>query len=98
MYKDKDTNTWRVIFRYKTLTGETKQTQKRGFATKREALVWEREQGLKAQVKMDMTFESFVEIYTADKKNRLKFNTWLSKEHIIKQKLRQGFCLNEGKR
>lgn len=87
VYKDKDTNTWRVIFRYKTLTGETKQTQKRGFATKREALVWEREQGLKAQVKMDMTFESFVEIYTADKKNRLKFNTWLSKEHIIKQKL-----------
>lgn len=87
VYKDKATNTWRVLYRYKTITGERKQTQKRGFATKREAQAWEREQALKAEVKMDMTFESFVEIYTADKKNRLKLNTWLSKEHIISQKL-----------
>lgn len=87
VYKDKATNTWRVLYRYKTVTGERKQTQKRGFATKREAQVWEREQELKAAIKMDMTFESFVEIYTADKKNRLKLNTWLSKETIIKQKL-----------
>ena len=87
VYKDKATNTWRVLYRYKTITGERKQTQKRGFTTKREAQAWEREQELKAAVKMDMTFESFVEIYTADKKNRLKLNTWLSKETIIKQKL-----------
>ncbi|MCM1114138.1 MAG: site-specific integrase [Clostridium sp.] len=87
VYKDKATNTWRVLYRYKTITGERKQTQKRGFDTKREAQAWEREQELKAAVKMDMTFESFVEIYTADKKNRLKLNTWLSKEHIISQKL-----------
>lgn len=87
VYKDKATNTWRVLYRYKTITGERKQTQKRGFATKREAQAWEREQALKAEVKMDMTFESFIEIYTADKKNRLKLNTWLSKEHIISQKL-----------
>lgn len=87
VYKDKATNSWRVLYRYKTITGEIKQTQKRGFATKREAQAWEREQALKSEVKMDMTFESFIEIYTVDKKNRLKLNTWLSKEHIISQKL-----------
>ncbi len=87
VYKDKETNTWRVLYRYRTITGETKQTQKRGFTTKREALLWEREQALKAQVKMNMTFASFIDVYTADKKNRLKLNTWLSKEYIIKQKL-----------
>ena len=87
VYKDKETNTWRVLYRYRTITGETKQTQKRGFTTKREALLWEREQALRAQVKMNMTFASFIDVYTADKKSRLKLNTWLSKEYIIKQKL-----------
>lgn len=87
VYKDESTNTWRVIYRYKTITGERKQTSKRGFKTRRDAVTWEREQMLKVDVKMDMTFESFVDIYSNDKKNRLKLNTWLSKEHIIKQKL-----------
>ena len=34
-----------------------------------------------------MTFESFVETYTADVKNRMKENTWETKEHIIRTKL-----------
>ncbi|MEG0836072.1 MAG: Arm DNA-binding domain-containing protein [Christensenellaceae bacterium] len=36
-YKDEKTNTWRAIYRYVDWTGEKKQTQKRGFKTKREA-------------------------------------------------------------
>ena len=36
---------------------------------------------------MDMTFESFIDTYTADMKNRLKENTWHTKEHIIRTKL-----------
>ena len=35
VYKDGDK--WRVIYRYTNYKGERKQTQKRGFATKREA-------------------------------------------------------------
>lgn len=37
VYKDGKTNTWRVIYRYTDWKGEKKQTQKRGFQTKREA-------------------------------------------------------------
>lgn len=36
---------------------------------------------------LDMTFEAFVELYTKDKKPRLKENTWLTKDNIIRQKL-----------
>ena len=34
-----------------------------------------------------MTCESFIDTYTADMKNRLKENTWHTKEHIIRTKL-----------
>ena len=86
-YKDESTNTWRVIYRYTDHTGKNRQSQKRGFATKREALAWERENANKLAAKLDMTFGSFVEIYTEDMKNRVKENTWKTKEHIIESKL-----------
>ena len=38
VYKDNATGTWRVLYRFTNWKGERKQTQKRGFATKREAL------------------------------------------------------------
>ena len=44
VYKEEKTNTWRVIYRYTDWNGDRKQTQKRGFKTKREAQSWEREQ------------------------------------------------------
>lgn len=87
VYKKEKTGTWRVIYRYTDWTGERKQTQKRGFSTKREAQAWEREQLNKATSDLDMTFKSFVEQYTADMQTRLKENTWATKEHIIKTKL-----------
>ena len=40
VYKEEKMNTWRVIYRYIDWTGERKQSQKRGFKTKREALAW----------------------------------------------------------
>ena len=85
VYKDGDK--WRVIYRYTNWKGEKKQTQKRGFTTKKEAQAWEREIMLKQQTKLDMTFVSFFEIYEQDKKKRLKENTWESKSHIIRTKI-----------
>ena len=76
-----------MIYRYTDWTGERKQTQKRGFATKRDAQAWEREQLNKANSDLDMSFKSFVEHYTEDMKSRLKENTWHTKEHIIRTKL-----------
>ena len=87
VHKDDSTNTWRVVYRYTDYTGKNKQSQKRGFATKREALAWERENASKLETKLDMTFASFVEIYTEDMKKRVKENTWKTKEHIIGTKI-----------
>ena len=87
VYKEKKTGTWRGIYRYTDWTGEKKQTQKRGFQTKREAQMWEREQLHNATSDLDMTFKSFVEQYTADMPTRIKENTWATKEHIIRAKL-----------
>lgn len=58
----KDGENWRAVYRYTDWTGERKQTQKRGFKTKREAQAWEREQLIKAKADIDMTFSSFVEL------------------------------------
>ena len=87
VYKDGKTNTWRVIYRYTDWKGEKKQTQKRGFQTKREAQAWEREQLNKIAGDLDMNFASFIETYSADMKSRIKENTWHTKEHIIRTKI-----------
>lgn len=87
VYKEEKTNTWRVIYRYTDWNGERKQSQKRGFKTKREAQAWEREQLNKMGSDLDMTFKSFVEHYTKDMRVRIKENTWATKEHIIESKL-----------
>ena len=87
VYKEEKTNTWRVCYRYTNWQGERKQTTKRGFRTRREALAWERDQLSKTRADLDMTFARFVEIYTTDLKSRVKENTWHTKEHIIRTKI-----------
>ena len=87
VYRDEKTNTWRVIYRYTDWTGEQKQTSRRGFASKREAQAWEREQINKVTADLDMSFASFVEHYTKDMQTRVKENTWNNKDHIIRTKL-----------
>ena len=87
VYKEEKTGTWRVIYRYTNWKGERRQSQKRGFKTKREAQAWEREQLSKAALDLEMMFSSFVEQYTLDIKARVKANTWQTKEHIIRTKL-----------
>ena len=86
VYKEKN-GTWRVNYRYTDWTGELKQSTRRGFATRREAVAWEHEQSVKKQASLDMTFGSFTELYIGDMKCRLKENTWESKEHIIRTKI-----------
>ena len=87
VYKDGKTGKWRVIYRFTDYTGERRQTQKRGFETRREAVAWEHEQILKTQASLDMTFGSFCDQYISDVKPRLKQNTWNTKEHILRTKI-----------
>ena len=87
IYKDNVTGKWRVVYRYTDWTGETHQSSKRGFPTKREAQMWERELLLKKEAKLDMTFESFYEIYVEDMQNRIRDNTWGTKTNIARTKI-----------
>ena len=86
-FKDKKNGSWYVQFRYTDWRGERQQKLKRGFATKKEAQAWEREFLMQKQAVVNMSFENFVALYEKDVKPKLKLNTWLSKEHIIRTKL-----------
>ena len=74
-------------FKTSSSTSKVKQKCKRGFATKKEAQEWERMFQLQNSSDLDMSFEAFTELYIRDVKNRLKENTWLTKEHIIRTKI-----------
>ena len=49
--------------------------------------MWERELLLKKEAKLDMTFESFYEIYVEDMQNRIRDNTWGTKTNIARTKI-----------
>ena len=85
--KNTKTNTWEVRTYYTDWTGERKQKTKRGFAKKSEAQEWERAFKLKCDQNLDMKFEDFVDVYLNDIKLRLKRNSFLTKEHIIRTKI-----------
>lgn len=85
-YKDKN-NTWLSKFTYKNWQGEKKWVTKRGFATKREALQYERDFMERQSGSLDMTFAEFVKVYREDRGPRLKESTFAMKENIIDTKL-----------
>lgn len=82
-----ENGTWRVRLRYTDHTGKKKETQKRGFKTKREAQEYEREFLLKISSNTDMTFESLIDLYFKDVGVRLKENTLSTKKFIVGRKI-----------
>jgi len=84
-YKDKERNTWYVKFNVTDHTGKRYQKLKRGFATKREALDYER--NFNPPKGENITFAQLYEIYMDDISNRLKHSTLQSKIHIFKNHL-----------
>lgn len=86
-YKDAAKGTWYVSFYYVNWKGERERKLKRGFGTKREALEFEREFLQQKNADLSMSFESFVKMYTADMKNRIRLHTWQTKNSIITKKL-----------
>ena len=74
-------------FRYVDWRGENKQVFKRGFATKKDAQEYEHEFRMQKSADITMNFGTFVELYEKDIRPGLKENTWLTKEHIIKEKI-----------
>ena len=86
-YKDKKNGSWYVMCRYTDWRGVNKQKCQRGFETKRDALEWETQFKLQKSADVDMTLESFYELYEQDVRPRLKENTWMTKEVIFKKKI-----------
>lgn len=94
-YKDNNKNgqkPWYVSFYYKDWQGKRIKKMKRGFATKKEAQTWEMEYILEKSSDLSMNFESFVNLYQEDMKNRIKENTWITKDYIIRTKILPFFC------
>ena len=96
VYKDKwngyKGNTWRVACYYKNWKGERKKHDKRGFATKKEALAYEREFLAKTSKDINMGFDVFINLYMGDVKPQLKASTYATKENIIETHIRPYFA------
>ena len=78
---------WRAVYRYTDFTGKRRQTQKRGFDTKRDAEAWLSNKKRAENGQLNMTFGSFYEIYERDKKARVKETTFETKSYLVRDKI-----------
>ena len=83
-YKDNNTGNWFVKFYYTDWQGTKQQKWKRGFATKKEALAFERDFLEKQSANPDMTLQNLYELYMEDMAARLKPSTILTKKNIYR--------------
>ena len=86
-YKEKDRNTWTVKIKHKNWSGQIKWVTKRGFATKREALQYERDFLARKSGNLDMSFADFVQVYREEWGARINESTLSMKDNIIDTKL-----------
>mgnify|MGYP000662744268 CR=1 FL=1 len=85
--KDGDTGRWMSQIRVTDWTGKTIHKKKRGFATKKEALQWERDFINQSTGSLGMTFGDFIALYIKDMEHRLKPSTVASKKWLIDLKV-----------
>lgn len=88
VYKGKS---WRVCCYYKDWRGEQVRHEKRGFATRHEALEYERMFLAKQTKDINMAFNAFVDIYLRDVTPQLKKSTIANKIQIIDKHIRPYF-------
>ena len=86
-FKDKNTGKWFAKFYYRDWQGNNKQKWKRGFATKKEALQFERDFLEKQSGNPDMTLQCLYEAYMEDMAGRLKDSTIQHKRNIYETKI-----------
>ncbi len=75
--------TWYAIFYYKDWNGTKKQKKKEGFATRRDALAYERDFLERRAAAPSMTFAALVDIYLADCKHRNRPTTYAPKALMV---------------
>ncbi len=84
-YKDDATGKWYASFKYRDWTGANKRKIKRGFATRRAALEWQRAFLDKAAGTPDMAFKALYSLYMEDCKARLRPTTYAGKEFLFQK-------------
>ena len=85
--KDSKSGKWLIQFRYTNWQGKRIKTTKRVLNTKKEAQEWLQNFLVKQQLDLNMNFEDFVSLYMDDVKNRIRLNTFRTKEYIINTKI-----------
>ncbi len=90
-YKDNKNNTWYIKTYIRTWDGKNKSTTKRGFKTKKEAVRWESELKAKESGSLDVTLETFVEMYFNDKRGELKERSIRNKTYMIESHVKPFF-------
>lgn len=86
-YKDTGRGTWYIKCYYTNWEGDRKQKKKRGFATKKEALEWERQFLSQEHSETTMSMNTLVQIYLADLETRLRKSTMSTKRRILELKI-----------
>ncbi len=81
--KDTEKGTWTSQIWVEDWQGKKKHKKKRGFASKKEALEWERNALLASKTDMNMKLADFVEVYFRDKNGELKQRTVRNKRYMI---------------
>ena len=83
----RDGKLWRSQFYYEDWQGKRHKKNKRGFKTKGEAEVWERDFRQQQQRDLDIKFDNFVEIYFKDMEKRLRESTIINKRYVFDLKV-----------
>lgn len=84
--KDPERGTWTVQCWHRDWQGARRKKTKRSFKSRASTLAWERDFAARSAGAIDMRFGDFFDVYTEDVTPRLKLNTWLSKEHMVRTK------------
>lgn len=82
---------WRVACYYTNWKGERCRHDKRGFATRKEALAYEHEFIAKTSKDINMEFGTFIDIYYGDIKPQIKENTMNTKLNLVETHIRPYF-------
>lgn len=83
-YFDKEKKTWYVKFWYKDYTGKRRQTTKRGFKLKKDALKYEHDFKEEQQGSMNISFDKLAERYLLHKQQTIRKESYNSAKAQIK--------------
>lgn len=85
--KDEKRGTWYVSLRYRDWRGDSRKKMKRGFATKRDALAWEKLFKRRMAGVSSMPFEDACELYFKEIMPRLRPGTAQGKRCMFEQRI-----------